>query len=75
MFPMGTMIPDFLVGFPESIKVRLQHGWRGERTGTFPRHFCGSALLGSFIERASKAIPKKVGGRWDTVRVVWQRGR
>ena len=42
MFPMGTMIPDFLVGFPESIKVRLQHGWRGERTGTFLRHFCGS---------------------------------
>ena len=42
MFPMGTLIPDFLVGFPESIKVRLQHGWRGERTGTFLRHFCGS---------------------------------
>ena len=38
-------------------------GRREERNGTFPRHFCGSALLGSFIERASKAIPKKVGGQ------------
>ena len=52
LFPLKTRRSPFWLLAPTAFrrkKIRLPHGRGRERTGTFPRHFYGSALVLSLI--------------------------